>query len=209
MRSPVWSSTAIFLSWDDWGGFYDHVPPPTVDQNGYGLRVPAIVISPYARKSYIDHQILSQDAYTKFIEDDFLNGQRLDPKTVGRPDPRPDVRENATILGNLANDFNFNQPPRKPLLLPTHPRLPKYTGNWHDQPTVLLQSPPITLTKLPDARHIRTLTRFHTNDPTYTCLNGKTLTVSTATTELPNTNIVTTTRTSHCPTATWTFTPKT
>ncbi len=46
MRSPDWDSTAIFLSWDDWGGFYDHVVPPSVDQNGYGLRVPGLVISP-------------------------------------------------------------------------------------------------------------------------------------------------------------------
>jgi hypothetical protein len=61
------------------------------------------------------------DAYLKFIEDDFLNGARLNPKTDGRPDPRPDVRENAPILGNLAGDFNFNQPPRPPLLLPTNP----------------------------------------------------------------------------------------
>ena len=95
MRGPDWDSTAIFLAWDDWGGFYDHVVPPAVDQNGYGLRVPALVISPYAKPGYIDHQILSFDAYNKFIEDDFLGGARLDPATDGRPDPRPDVREDA------------------------------------------------------------------------------------------------------------------
>jgi phospholipase C len=122
MRSPDWTSTAIFLAWDDWGGFYDHVAPPRVDQNGYGIRVPALVISPYAKKGFIDHQPLSFDAYLKFIEDDFLGGQRLDPKTDGRPDPRPGVREDAPILGNLARDFNFTQQPRPPLLLPTHPR---------------------------------------------------------------------------------------
>ena len=121
MRSPEWSSTAIFLSWDDWGGFYDHVRPPTVDGQGYGLRVPALVISPYARSGYIDHQILSSDAYLKFIEDDFLDGQRLDPATDSRPDSRPDVRENAPILGNLAKDFNFNQTPLPPFILPLHP----------------------------------------------------------------------------------------
>jgi phospholipase C len=121
MKSPDWSSTAIFLSWDDWGGFYDHVAPPPVDHNGYGLRVPTIVISPYAKRGYVDHQVLSSDAFLKFIEDDFLNSARLNPATDGRPDPRPDVRENAPILGNLVNDFSFTQPPRKPLLLATNP----------------------------------------------------------------------------------------
>jgi phospholipase C len=121
MRSPDWSSTAIFLAWDDWGGFYDHVVPPSVDQNGYGLRVPGMVISPYAKRGYVDHQILSLDAYDKFIEDDFLGGQRLDPATDGRPDPRPDVREDAAVLGNLVNDFDFGQPPRPPVVLPVHP----------------------------------------------------------------------------------------
>ncbi len=120
-RSSCWSSTAIFLSWDDWGGFYDHVPPPSVDQNGYGLRVPGLVISPYARAGYVDHQQLSHDAYLKFIENDFLGGKRLDPATDGRPDPRPDVRENAAGLGGLAGDFDFTQQPRPPLILPTHP----------------------------------------------------------------------------------------
>ncbi len=121
MKSRDWDSTAIFLQWDDWGGFYDHVAPPSVDQNGYGLRVPGLVISPYAKKGYIDHQVLSSDAYLKFIEDDFLGGSRLNPKTDGRPDPRPTVREDVKLLGNVSNDFNFNQTPRAPVLLPTNP----------------------------------------------------------------------------------------
>jgi phospholipase C len=121
MRSPDWNSTAIFVTWDDWGGFYDHVPPPHVDGNGYGIRVPGLVISPYAKQGYIDHQTLSFDAYAKFIEDIFVGGQRLNPRTDGRPDPRPHVRENAPQLGNLLSDFNFSQPPRPPVLLPTHP----------------------------------------------------------------------------------------
>ena len=121
MQGPDWSSTAIFLSWDDWGGFYDHVNPPTVDKNGYGLRVPGIVISPYARQGFIDHTVYSHDAYVKFIEDDFLGGARLDPATDGRPDPRPTVRENAKQLGNLIADFDFNQQPQAPLVLSTSP----------------------------------------------------------------------------------------
>jgi phospholipase C len=121
MHGPDWKSTAIFLAWDDWGGFYDHVRPPGVDAQGYGLRVPGLVISPYAKKGYIDHQTLSFDAYLRFIEDDFLHGQRLDPRTDGRPDSRPNVRENARVLGNLVRDFNFSQTPRQPLFLPVHP----------------------------------------------------------------------------------------
>jgi phospholipase C len=122
MKGPDWNSTAIVLTWDDWGGFYDHVKPPMVDVNGYGFRVPGIVISPYARRGYIDHHQLSFDAFAKFVEDDFLGGRRLNPRTDGRPDPRPTVRENAPGLGDLRRDFNFNQRPRPPLILPTHPR---------------------------------------------------------------------------------------
>jgi phospholipase C len=121
MRSPCWGTTAIFLSWDDWGGFYDHVVPPNVDENGYGMRVPGLVISPYAKEGYVDHQQLSHDAYLKFIEDDFLNKARLNPATDGRPDRRLDVREEAPGLGDLTNDFNFSQSPRPPLLLSPHP----------------------------------------------------------------------------------------
>jgi phospholipase C len=118
MRSPDWDSTAIFLTWDDWGGFYDHAIPPKVDASGYGFRVPGLVISPYARQGFIDHQILSHDAYVKFIEDDFLGGERIDPRTDGRPDTRPGVREDVTILGDLRADFDFSQSPRPPEVLP-------------------------------------------------------------------------------------------
>jgi phospholipase C len=121
MRSPDWDSTAIFLAWDDWGGFYDHVAPPSVDENGFGLRVPSMVISPYAKQGYIDHQTLSFDAWVKFIEDDFLGAQRLDPANDGRPDPRPTVRETLPILGDLTADFDFSQDPRPPLILPERP----------------------------------------------------------------------------------------
>lgn len=120
MRGPAWNSTAIFLTWDEWGGFYDHVAPPSTD-GGYGIRVPGLVISPYARQGFIDHQTLTVDAYIKFIEDDFLGGQRLDPKTDGRPDPRPFIREDLAGLGNLMADFDFSQPPRPPLLLEPSP----------------------------------------------------------------------------------------
>jgi phospholipase C len=121
MRSPNWDSSAVFLYWDDWGGFYDNVVPPQVDLNGYGLRVPSLIISPYAKQGYVDHQTLSFDAFLKLIEDRFLNGARLNPKTDGRPDPRPTVRENVNILGDLRDDFDFHQSPRPPFVLDPTP----------------------------------------------------------------------------------------
>jgi phospholipase C len=121
MRGPDWDSTAIFLTWDDWGGFYDHVKPPRVDMNGYGIRVPGLVISPWVKSGTIDHQVLSFDAYLKFIEDLYLGGQRLDPKNDGRPDSRPTVRENVHILGNLLKEFDFSQDPNAPLILDPTP----------------------------------------------------------------------------------------
>ncbi len=121
MQGPDWDSTVIFLSWDDWGGFYDHVVPPHVDQNGYGLRVPGLMVSAYAKKGFIDHQTLSFDAYLKFIEDIFLGGQRIDPATDGRPDRRTTVRENVSQLGDLLTEFDFTQKPLPTLILALHP----------------------------------------------------------------------------------------
>jgi len=115
MSGKDWDSSAIFLAWDDWGGFYDNLVPPGVDAAGYGIRVPAMVISPYARRGFVDHTVLSSDSYLRFIEDDFLGGLRLNPTTDGRPDPRPDVRE--ALANSIVQDFNFNQKPRPPLIL--------------------------------------------------------------------------------------------
>jgi phospholipase C len=109
MQSPYWNDTVILLAWDDWGGFYDQVPPPVIDANGYGFRVPAMVISSFAKQHYVDHQILSHDAYLKFIEDVFVGGARIDPATDGRPDPRPDVREDSLLLGDIVNDLDFSK----------------------------------------------------------------------------------------------------
>src|SRR5260370_21824151 len=93
------------------------VEAATADSLGYGIRVPAVVISPYAGRGMIDAQTLSFDAYLKFIEDDFLGGARLNPATDGRPDSRRVVREDLSLLGNLATDFNFNHAPLPPLIL--------------------------------------------------------------------------------------------
>ncbi len=99
-NSSEWNSTAIFLTWDEYGGFYDHVPPPQIDQYGLGFRVPLIVISPYARENYISAQFGYFESLLKFTE--WLYG--LAPLTARDADaPLP------------LDAFDFNQTPLAPI----------------------------------------------------------------------------------------------
>lgn len=68
MRSKYWDKTAVFITWDDFGGFYDHVPPPQIDVMGLGPRVPLLIVSPWARRGYIDHTTYEFSSVLKFIE---------------------------------------------------------------------------------------------------------------------------------------------
>jgi phospholipase C len=73
-QSPYWNSTAIFITWDDWGGWYDHVDPPKIDPMGPGFRVPLIVVSPYARHGYVSHHFHEVSGFIAFIEKNFELG---------------------------------------------------------------------------------------------------------------------------------------
>ena len=87
-ESKFWNSTAIFVQWDDWGGLYDHVPPPYRDYDGLGFRVPLLVISPYAKQNYVSHVQYETASVLRFAEDLFgLASSR--PPTRARPHPRP------------------------------------------------------------------------------------------------------------------------
>ena len=74
-KSKFWNSTAIFVQWDDWGGLYDHVPPPFEDYDGLGFRVPLLVISPYAKKNHVSHVQYETASVLRFAEDLFGLGQ--------------------------------------------------------------------------------------------------------------------------------------
>ena len=69
--SQFWDSTVIFISWDDWGGWYDHVVPPQIDNMGYGFRVPLIIVSPYAKHGYVSHQVHEFSGFLKYTEEVF------------------------------------------------------------------------------------------------------------------------------------------
>ncbi|MGI8824180.1 MAG: phospholipase C [Chloroflexota bacterium] len=71
MHSKYWKSTVIVLTWDDFGGFYDHVAPPRQDYISLGPRVPTIIISPYSQKHFVDHHIMDFSSILRFIEDTF------------------------------------------------------------------------------------------------------------------------------------------
>lgn len=114
MRSSAWKDSAILLTWDDWGGWYDHVVPPQVDGAGYGFRVPALIISPYAKKGFILHDTADFTSILKFIER--LHG--LAPLTTRD--------QNAT---DLMDAFDFSQPPRaasQPTVDSTFAPLPRH-----------------------------------------------------------------------------------
>lgn len=103
MRSSEWDTSAFVLAYDDWGGWYDHVKPPQVDATGYGLRVAALLVSPYAREAYIDHTTLDFTSVLKFIE----NNWGVAPLSTR------DASAN-----DLISAFDFSQPPRPAQFLP-------------------------------------------------------------------------------------------
>jgi phospholipase C len=70
-RSKYWNNTTIFIAWDDWGGFYDHVPPPQTDDMGLGFRVPVLVVGPYAKRGYVSHVTHESSGFLRYMEEVF------------------------------------------------------------------------------------------------------------------------------------------
>jgi len=111
MQSQYWSSTAIVITWDDYGGFYDHVPPPQVDFFGEGFRVPTIVISPWAKHGYVDHTLFEFGSFLKMVEDNW-GLPRL--SSLGNVNDRDALNS----IGDMANAFDFSQTPLPTLIEP-------------------------------------------------------------------------------------------
>jgi phospholipase C len=109
-RSSYWDSTAIIVLWDDWGGFYDNVAPPQLDYRGLGIRVPCLIISPYAKRGYVSHTQYEFGSILKFIEEAF-NLPYLGPTADGYTDER---------ANSIEDSFDFTKPPRRftPFALP-------------------------------------------------------------------------------------------
>jgi phospholipase C len=103
MESPMWKDTAIFITWDDYGGFYDHVPPPQVDGFGFGIRVPLLVISPYAKQGSVTSELGEFSSILRFMEDNWGLSQLTHRDEEATP---------------LLSAFDFTREPRDPDPLP-------------------------------------------------------------------------------------------
>ncbi|MEP6983979.1 MAG: alkaline phosphatase family protein [Chloroflexota bacterium] len=103
MQSDYWNNSAFMLSYDDWGGWYDHVPPPQIDAYGLGPRVPALLISPYAKKGVIDHTQLEFTSALTFIEENW-GVKSLGARDIG--------------TNNFMSAFDFTAPARPAELVP-------------------------------------------------------------------------------------------
>jgi len=110
MQSDAWESSAFLLTYDDWGGWYDHVPPPAVDEYGYGFRVPTLLVSPYARRGHLDHTQLDHTSILKFIESNW---------------DIPPLAERDANANNLTSAFDFESPPREPVFISGNREAPK------------------------------------------------------------------------------------
>jgi phospholipase C len=105
MQSQYWQSSAIIITWDDYGGFYDHVPPPRVDAFGEGFRVPTLVVSPWAKRHFIDHTQYEFASLLTLAEVNF-NLPKLGTRDVS--------------ANNMMNSFDFTQTPQSPLIEPAN-----------------------------------------------------------------------------------------
>jgi len=110
MQSESWKRSAFLITYDDWGGWYDHVEPPQIDDRGYGFRVPALLVSPYARMGFIDHTLLDHTSILKFIEENWNI---------------PPLAQRDAKANNLTSAFDFQSVARPPVLVSSNREVPE------------------------------------------------------------------------------------
>ena len=104
-ESKYWQTTAIIVLWDDWGGFYDNAPPPQLDYRGLGIRVPCLIISPYAKQNYVSHVQYEYGSVLRFIEEVYgFPAGSIGPTAQGYTDGR---------AASLDDAFDFTKAPRQ------------------------------------------------------------------------------------------------
>ena len=120
MRSSSWKETAVFLTWDDYGGFYDHVPPPQVDVFGFGIRSPMLVLSAYAKQGHVSHELGDFASPVRFIQDNWGLPQLADRDRRATPlfdafdfDQRPRHGETRPFPQDCTGEMFPNEPPRR------------------------------------------------------------------------------------------------
>jgi len=126
-----WNSTAIFLTWDDFGGFYDHEGPPTVDQYGLGIRVPLLIISPYALAGYVSHTQYELSSFLKFVEERY---------------GLPALTERDANANDMLDSFDFTQNLLPPLVLEDRHCPPASTQELTFAPPQAVGTPSASLT---------------------------------------------------------------
>lgn len=134
MKSSLWTSSVFFLTYDEGGGFFDHVAPPQVDSYGMGFRVPMLVISPWVKRGYVSGQLYEHSSMLKFIERRFglpslaSVNHKFDTSTpgqyndaaIGKPTgPPAPPRDGLPQIGDFLEAFDFNQNPNY------YPKLPE------------------------------------------------------------------------------------
>jgi phospholipase C len=146
MQSQYWSNSAIIITWDDYGGFYDHVPPPQVDAYGEGFRVPTLVISPYSKHHYTDSTMYEFGSLLNLAE------------TVFNVSPLTSRDENAN---NMTNSFDFQQAPQPPLIEPANfaagQSAPPQSNGYPNNTLAFLQDPYFITTTVTVAAAIATV----------------------------------------------------
>ncbi len=145
-ESPIWNSTVIFITWDEFGGYYDHVPPPIINGEPLGVRVPLIVISPYAKEDYVSHTLLTHASLIAFIDYNWGGLPALNEYVLNS-----DIPLDFFYFNMSRRPIIFNESQGFPLISNVY-SIPN-TSNYRDLSSLFPLKPQIPLNELPYSRY--------------------------------------------------------